>query len=58
MPFEDKIYLTICLRKEVSNVDQARILKNIVINRLNDHPEVSITTSVSTVLDVEVPEGS
>lgn len=42
--------LTIVLRKEVVDENQAQILYDIVKQRLDDHPEVEITGSVSSSL--------
>ncbi len=50
------MYLTIALRKEVDTVEQAQALIDIVAQRLEDHPEVQISGSVSEQLTVTPQE--
>lgn len=42
--------LTIVLRKEVPNIEQAQTLTNIVKQKLAEHPEIEITASASESL--------
>ena len=49
----NKMQLIIALRKEVVDENQAQIPYDIVKQRLEDHPEVEISGSVSSTLPLE-----
>lgn len=45
------MYLTIALRKEVENTEQAQILVDVVKTKLIDHPEITISASCSEQIE-------
>lgn len=49
------MYLTIVLRKEVPDTETAQTLTDIVRDKLSEHPEVRITSSVSEEINPTPP---
>lgn len=47
------MHLTIVLRKEVDDTDQAQVLVDLVTARLADHPSVNISASVNEAIVTE-----
>lgn len=50
------MYLTIALRKEVDTEEQGQVLFDIVKNKLAEHPDVTITGTVSSTLPLPIEE--
>jgi len=49
------MHLIITLRRDVTDEDQAELLFAIVNQKLQDHPEITITGQVSQILELEAP---
>jgi len=50
---EDKMYLVITLRKEVPDREAAKTIYDLVKQRMQDRPDVTITGHVSNHFDME-----
>lgn len=50
---DDKMYLTITLRKEVPDRDTGRQIFDLVKDRLQDKPEIEISGAVNNHFDLE-----
>lgn len=51
----DQGYLVLTIRKPVPDRDQARLIYDLVIQRLSDRPDLDITGHFTNHFDLEVP---
>jgi len=49
----DKMYIVITLRKEVPDRDAARVIYDLVKERMNDRPDVVVTGHCSNHFDLD-----